>query len=82
MIDVVPTLYDPLGVTPPGEVHGQTHMQFDGESFARTVPTAFTASESLDVGADLGSMVSEAHRTGRPFAFDGTIATMRVRLGE
>lgn len=51
-------------------------------SLARTVPAAFTASESLDVGVDLGSMVSEAHHDRRPFPFEGTIGTMRVRLGK
>ena len=48
----------------------------------RTVPAAFTASESLDVGADLGSTVSPAWHGRRPFEFDGTIGGMKVRLGE
>ena len=66
---------------------GKVTVAIDGrESFqvsiARTVPAVFTASESLDVGVDLGSMVSAAHHASRPFAFDGTIATMKVRLGE
>jgi arylsulfatase len=66
---------------------GQVTVAVDGkESFrvalARTVPAAFTASESLDVGVDLGSMVSEPHHDRRPFAFAGTIRTMKVRLGK
>ena len=66
---------------------GKVTVAVDGkESFqvalARTVPAAFTASESLDVGVDLGSMVSEAHHDRRPFAFEGTIGTMKVRLGK
>ena len=66
---------------------GQVTVAVDGrESFrvalARTVPAAFTASESLDVGVDLGSVVSESHHDRRPFAFEGTIGTMKVRLGK
>jgi arylsulfatase len=47
---------------------------------ARTVPAAFTASETLDVGRDLGSPVSRAYAERRPFAFNGTLHEMRVEL--
>ncbi|HSO81014.1 arylsulfatase [Thiocapsa sp.] len=47
---------------------------------ARTVPAAFTASESFDVGLDLGSPVSLDYFDRRPFAFDGTIDAVRVSL--
>ncbi|SDX32316.1 arylsulfatase [Thiocapsa roseopersicina] len=47
---------------------------------ARTVPAAFTASESFDVGVDLGSPVSLDYFERRPFAFDGTIDSVRVSL--
>jgi arylsulfatase A-like enzyme len=47
---------------------------------ARTVPAAFTASESFDVGVDLGSPVSLDYFDRRPFAFDGTIDSVRVSL--
>jgi arylsulfatase len=46
----------------------------------RTVPAAFTASETLDVGRDLGSPVSRAYAERRPFAFEGTLREMRVEL--
>jgi hypothetical protein len=46
------------------------------------MPAAFTASQSLDVGADLGSTVSPAWHARRPFEFDGGIGTMKVRLGK
>ncbi len=49
-------------------------------SVARTVPAAFTASESFDVGTDLGSPVSLAYFDRRPFAFRGTIMGMKVEL--
>ncbi len=44
----------------------------------RTVPAAFTATESFDVGVDLGSPVSRAYAERRPFAFDGTIGTVTI----
>lgn len=46
----------------------------------RTVPVAFTATESFDVGVDLGSPVSEAYAAKRPFEFNGTIVAMHVAL--
>jgi arylsulfatase len=47
---------------------------------ARTVPAAFTASETFDVGVDLGSPVSLHYFERAPFAFEGTIAAVRVDL--
>lgn len=47
---------------------------------ARTVPAAFTASETFDVGTDLGSPVSLDYFDRRPFAFDGTIDSVKVSL--
>jgi arylsulfatase len=47
---------------------------------ARTVPTAFTASESLDIGLDLGSTVVDAYAERRPFKFEGNIAAVKVAL--
>lgn len=46
----------------------------------RTVPAAFTASESFDVGVDLGSPVSPGYYDRRPFKFDGKIDKVEVRL--
>jgi len=46
----------------------------------RTVPAAFTASESFDVGVDLGSPVSLAYFDRAPFRFDGKIDGVRVEL--
>jgi arylsulfatase len=47
---------------------------------ARTVPAAFTASESFDVGIDLGSPVSLDYFDRRPFKFDGRITAVNVQL--
>ncbi len=46
----------------------------------RTVPVAFTASETFDVGVDLGSPVSLDYFDRRPFRFDGVIEDVRVQL--
>jgi arylsulfatase A-like enzyme len=46
----------------------------------RTVAGAFTASESLDVGIDLGSPVSLDYYDRRPFKFDGRIEAVNVQL--
>jgi arylsulfatase len=46
----------------------------------RTVPAAFTASESLDIGIDLGSTVADSYYERRPFKFDGRIESVTVRL--
>lgn len=46
----------------------------------RTVPAAFTATESFDVGADLGSPVSQSYFDKRPFEFDGKIDGVKVEL--
>jgi arylsulfatase A-like enzyme len=46
----------------------------------RTVPGAFSASETLDVGVDLGSPVSLDYFDRRPFSFSGRIGTVNVDL--
>jgi len=60
-------------------------LSVDGKEVARaavkmTVPAAFTASESFDVGVDLGSPVSRDYFERRPFKFDGKINKVRVEL--
>ena len=46
----------------------------------RTVPAAFTASETFDVGVDLGSSVSLDYFDRSPFAFNGKIESVIVEL--
>jgi arylsulfatase len=60
-------------------------LMVDGQEVAktnvkRTVPAAFTASESFDVGTDLGSPVSLDYFERRPFAFNGKIVSINVKL--
>ena len=44
----------------------------------KTVPAAFTASETFDVGVDLGSPVSRDYLDRRPFKFDEKIGNVKV----
>jgi arylsulfatase len=60
-------------------------LKVDGAEVAtadvkRTVPAAFTASESFDVGIDLGSPVSLDYFDRRPFRYSGKIEKMSVEL--
>lgn len=60
-------------------------LSVDGKQVAttkakRTVPLAFTASETFDVGIDLGSPVSRDYSERRPFKFDGDIEKLTVKL--
>jgi arylsulfatase len=64
---------------------GEVIITIDGSevgrvALKRTVPGAFTASETLDVGCDLGSTVSTYYFPHRPFGFDGKIGTVKVQL--
>jgi hypothetical protein len=60
-------------------------VKVDGQEVARTtvkrtVPAAFSASETFDVGIDLGSPVSIDYFDRRPFAFTGKIEKVEVGL--
>jgi hypothetical protein len=60
-------------------------LTVDGQEVARTtvkrtVPAAFSASETFNVGIDLGSQVSLDYFDRRPFRFDGKINTVAVQL--
>ncbi len=68
----------------PGQA-GTVTLSVDGKPVAtaelkRTVPAAFTATETFDVGVDLGSPVSLNYDHRRPFAFEGTIEKVTVEL--
>ena len=58
-------------------VDGQEHSR---TQVSRTVPGAFTASETFDVGLDLGSPVARDYDQRRPFRFDGRILGVTVTL--
>jgi hypothetical protein len=46
----------------------------------RTVPAAFSASETFDVGADMGSPVSLKYHKKAPFEYNGKINSVKVDL--
>jgi arylsulfatase len=45
----------------------------------RTVPGTFTASETFDVGVDTSSPVADAYFDNAPFAFEGTLKSLRFK---
>ena len=60
-------------------------INIDGKDVAncdvkRTVPAAFSANESFDVGRDLGAPVSLKYAKRAPFKFSGTISKVKVDL--
>jgi arylsulfatase len=62
-------------------------ISIDGEIEAtcqvkRTVPVAFSATETLDVGIDLGAPVSLSYNEKAPFAYNGTINLVNVKLDQ
>ena len=64
---------------------GRVALKVDGQTVGsaklnRTVPAAFSASETFDVGVDLGSTVSLEYYDQRPFKFEGTIESVKVEL--
>ncbi|QDT70284.1 Arylsulfatase [Planctomycetes bacterium MalM25] len=64
---------------------GVATLSVDGAEVAqaelkRTVPVTFTATESFDVGVDLGSTVSMNYFDRRPFELDGEIRKLHVEL--
>jgi arylsulfatase len=79
-IEVTTTLASAKPLSP-----AEVVLKVDGKEVARTtigrtVPAAFSASETFDVGVDLGSPVSLDYFDRRPFRFDGQIAGVRVDL--
>jgi hypothetical protein len=79
-IEITTRLASPKPLSPADVV-----LKVDGQEVARvtvrrTVPAAFSASETFDVGVDLGSMVSLDYLDRRPFKFDGTIERVDVKL--
>ena len=64
---------------------GRVLISIDGSNaggleLKRTVPGIFTASETFDVGTDLGSPVSMRYRTKAPYKFNGIINKIKVDL--
>ena len=79
-IEVTTTLASAQPLSP-----AEVVLKVDGQEVARTtvkrtVPAAFSASETFDVGVDLGATVSIDYFDRRPFRFDGKIGAVNVKL--
>lgn len=79
-IEVDTTLTEKRPLSPAEVVLRVDGAEVARTTVARTVPAAFTASETFDVGIDLGSPVSRDYFERRPFAFDGRIGQVTVSL--
>ena len=79
-IDVDTTLKAPKPGAPADIVLSVDGQEVARTTVKRTVPAAFTASETFDVGVDLGSPVSLDYFDRRPFKFSGKIEKVRVEL--
>ena len=79
-IEVLTTLTEHRPLSP-----AEVVLTVDGKEVARTtvkrtVPAAFSASETFGVGIDLGSPVSLDYFDRRPFRFEGKIESVEVEL--
>ena len=79
-IEVTTTLASAQPLSP-----AEVVLKVDGQEVARTtvkrtVPAAFSASETFDVGVDLGATVSLDYFDRRPFRFDGKIEKVAVKI--
>jgi arylsulfatase A-like enzyme len=79
-IVVTTTLQSPKPLSPAEVVVEVDGQEVARTTVARTVPAAFSPSETFDVGVDLGSSVSIDYFDRRPFRFDGEIAGVRVEM--
>ena len=79
-IDVETTFMDKRPLSPATVVLKVDGVEVARTTVQRTVPAAFTASETFDVGVDLGSPVSMAYFDRRPFRFGGKIHKVEVGL--
>ena len=79
-IEVTTTLASAKPLSPAEVVPNVDGREVARTTAARTVPAAFSASETFDVGVDLGSTVSLDYFERRPFRFDGTIRRVDVKM--
>ncbi|AMN52419.1 arylsulfatase [Labrenzia sp. CP4] len=82
----VKMVYEQAPFNPGQEVTGGTAtLLVDGNEAATgevtmVVPARYSATETLDIGMDLGSTVSRAYEKEAPFPFSGTINKVTVEL--
>ncbi|WP_205850437.1 arylsulfatase [Mycolicibacterium sp. CR10] len=80
VITVDTTFASPQPMAPATVALGVDGVEVATVVVARTVPAAFTASETFGVGVDLGSPVSPDYFDRRPFPFTGAIASVDVEV--
>ena len=80
VIEVDTDLLDKRPLSPATVVLKVDGAEVARTTVARTVPAAFSASETFDVGVDLGSPVSLVYFDRRPFRFGGKIHKVEVGL--
>ncbi len=66
---------------------GPVEITVNGKSVAKgevkqAAPVRFSATETLDIGKDLGSAVSPAYREKAPFAFTGEIKDVTIEVSQ
>ncbi|QFT67877.1 Arylsulfatase [Labrenzia sp. THAF35] len=82
----VKMVYEQAPFNPGKEVTGGTAtLLVDGNEVATgevtmVIPARYSATETLDIGMDLGSTVSRAYEKEAPFPFSGTINKVTVEL--
>ncbi|WP_417700315.1 arylsulfatase [Pseudophaeobacter sp.] len=82
----VTMVYEQLPFEAGKEVTGGTAtLLVDGAEVAtghveKVVPSRYSATETLDIGMDLGATVTPGYREDAPFAFTGTIKQVTVEL--
>lgn len=79
-IEVETSFMDKRPLSPAAVVLKVDGVEVARTTVQRTVPAAFTASETFDVGVDLGSPVSLTYFDRRPFRFGGKIHKLEVGL--
>ena len=79
-IEIDTVLTQPRPLSPADVVLTVDGREVARAAVARTVPAAFTASETFDVGVDLGSPVSMTYYDRRPFPFTGEIGSVTVHM--
>jgi arylsulfatase A-like enzyme len=79
-IEVLTTITQPRPLSPAEVVLTVDGQEVGRTIVERTVPAAFSASETFGVGIDLGSPVSLDYFDRRPFRFEGTIERVEVEL--
>lgn len=57
---------------------GRRPRQIGRTTVAVTVPLGFSATETFDVGMDLGSPVALEYFDRAPFAFEGTVKRVHI----